>query len=136
METPKAHLHIQPFFEIFAAFFEFTRKKLFAAKRFCPRGKPITLPSPNLDKHGFFGNPLPLSFVQMVYGCRQTIIETQFHSKMSYISQNLYQYCFCSMLCFVLYTVCVTVVTYSQLIISPCEVPNKKECYNDPFHNE
>ena len=62
MGTPKAHLQIQFFFEILAAFFEFMHKKLVAEKSFCPRGQASNPPSPYVDKHGFFGNPpSPLS---------------------------------------------------------------------------
>ena len=61
MDTPKAHLRIQLFFEILEAFFEFMHKKWVAAKRFCPRGQASNPPSPHVDKHGFFGNRLPLS---------------------------------------------------------------------------
>ena len=36
----------------------FMRKERVDAKFFCPRGQP-SLPSPHVDKHGFFGSPTP-----------------------------------------------------------------------------
>ena len=61
MGTSKAYLYTYTiFFEILAAFFEFIRKKQVVAKSFCPRGQQaFNPPSPHVDKHGFFENPLP-----------------------------------------------------------------------------
>ena len=57
MGTPKAHLQIQFFFEILAAFFEFMHKKLVAEKSFCPRGQASNPPSPLCGQTWFFREP-------------------------------------------------------------------------------
>ena len=57
MGTPKAHLQIQFFFEILAAFFEFMHKKLVAEKSFCPRGQASNPPSPLCGQTWLFREP-------------------------------------------------------------------------------